>query len=392
MDFAYPPHIQELNNRVRSFIDDEVIPAEAHAHEHRDGLPPEILQELRQGARDAGIYMPQVSPKFGGLGLSLQEFTPLFETAGRSLLGPLALHCAAPDEGNMHLIHLAGDEDQIEQYLKPLASGTIRSAFAMTEPAPGAGADAKMIRTRAVRDGDDWVINGHKWFATGADGAEFLIIMALTNPDIDPRNGSTMFLTPSDAPGIEFIRRVPIMGVHVPGGHGELKFHNLRVPNSAILGKEGQGFALAQQRLGPARLTHCMRWLGIAQRTLEIATQHANERTGFGAPLIQNQAIQWMLADSATEIHASRLIIQQASWVLAQGDPARSETSMAKVYVAETVNKVLDRAIQICGAKGLSRDLPISHWFEEARAFRIYDGPSEVHRRVIARGVMKAYL
>ncbi len=392
MDFAYPSHVEEINQKVRYFIDNEVIPAEAHAHQHRDGLPPEMLQELRQSARDAGIYLPQLSPELGGLGLSLQEFTPIFETAGRSLLGPQALHCAAPDEGNMHLLHLAGTEDQVEQYLKPLAGGTIRSAFAMTEPAPGAGADARMIRTRAERDGDDWVINGHKWFATGADGAEFLIIMAQTNPDVDPRVGCTMFLTPMDVPGIEFIRRVPIMGVHVPGGHGELKFHNLRVPNSAILGEEGQGFALAQQRLGPARLTHCMRWLGIAQRTLEIATEHANERTGFGAPLIKNQSIQWMLADSATEIHASRLMIQQAGWVLAQGDAARTETSMAKVYVAETVNKVLDRAIQICGAKGLSRDLPISRWFEEARAFRIYDGPSEVHRRVIARGVMKAYL
>lgn len=392
MDFSYPAHIQDLNQRVRTFVDNEVIPLEAKAHEHLDGLQPEILQDLRQKAREAGIYAPQLVPELGGLGLSLPEIAPIFETAGRSLLGPLALHCAAPDEGNMHLLHIAANDEQSERYLKPLAGGTIRSAFAMTEPAPGAGADATMIKTRAVRDGDDWVINGHKWFTTGADGADFLIIMALTAEDGDARNGATMFLTPMNAEGIEMIRRVPIMGVHIPGGHCELKFHDLRVSDSAILGEAGRGFALAQKRLGPARLTHCMRWLGIAQRALEIATEYAHTRQGFGHALIEQQAIQWMLADSATEIHASRLIIQQACWVLAQGDAARNETSMAKVFVAETVNKVLDRAIQICGATGISRDLPLSHWFEEARAFRIYDGPSEVHRRVIARGVMKAYL
>jgi acyl-CoA dehydrogenase len=327
----------------------------------------------------------------GGLGLSLQEIVPVFETAGRSLIGPLALNCSAPDEGNMHLLHLFANAEQTERYLKPLAAGEIRSAFAMTEPAPGAGSDPTMLKTQAVRDGDHWIINGHKWFTSGADGAAFLIIMAVTNPDVPTHKGATIFLAPIETPGIDIVRRVPIMGANDLGGHPEVKFHDLRLPDSAILGEEGQGFALTQKRLGPARLTHCMRWTGIAQRALEIATQYACEREAFGSTLSGHQAIQWMLADSATELYAGRLMIQQAAWLLAQGSDARQESSMCKVFVAETVNRVLDRAIQICGAKGISRDLPLSTWFEAARAFRIYDGASEVHRMVIARQVVKQY-
>jgi acyl-CoA dehydrogenase len=391
MDFSIPAHVQEIQNRVQHFIETEVIPLEAEANTHPDGLPPDMLSVLRQKAKDQRVYLPQLAPAHGGLGLNLQEIIPIFETAGRSLLGPLALNCAAPDEGNMHLLELAGTPEQKARYLEPLAAGHIRSAFAMTEPHPGAGSDPAMLKTTAVRDGDGWVINGHKWFATGADGAEFLIIMALTDPSREPRHGATMFLAPMSTPGIHLVRRVPVMGVNVPGGHGELQFEDLRLPHNAILGAEGQGYALAQQRLGPARLTHCMRWLGIAQRALEIATYYASRRQAFGSSLTGHEAVQWMLADSATEIHASRLMIHQAAWLLRQGDQARSETSMAKVFVAETVHKVLDRTIQICGGLGISRDLPLSRWYEEARAFRIYDGPSEVHRMVIARGVVKAW-
>lgn len=389
MDFSVAPHVQEIVQRVRAFIDSEVIPLEARAHEHQDGLPPEVLKALRQKAKDYGLWTPQLPVQRGGLGLSLQEIVPVFETAGRSLLGALALNCAAPDEGNMHLLSLAATEEQKARYLKPLEAGEIRSAFAMTEPSPGAGADPNMLRTSALRDGDEWIINGHKWFTTGADGAAFLIIMALSNPERGPRNGATMFLAPIDSPGIHVIRRVPVMGAEAPGGHCEIKFENLRLPNDAILGQEGMGYALAQQRLGPARLTHCMRWTGIAQRAMEIAAQYASLREGFGGPLVSHQAVQWMLADSATEIHAGRLMIQHAAWLLEQGERAQQETSMTKIFVAETVNRVLDRAIQICGGMGISRDLPLSRWYEEARAFRIYDGPSEVHRMVVARQVLK---
>ncbi len=391
MDFSYPSHVQELVGKVRQFVDNEVIPLEKHDHEHKDGLPPEMLQDLRQRAKDAGLWTPQLSPKWGGLGLTLEEIVPVFETAGRSLLGPLALNINAPDEGNMHLLHLAGSDEQKEQYLRPLSEGKIRSGFAMTEPAPGVGADPNMLKTTATRDGDDWIINGHKWFTTGADGAAFLIIMALSNPEVGPRDGATMFLAPIDTPGINVVRRIPVMGAEAPGGHCEIKFDNLRVPSSAILGEAGKGYALAQMRLGPARLTHCMRWTGIAQRALEIATHYAAKREAFGQALAGHQAIQWMLADSATEIHAGRLMIQQAAWLLAQGERARSETSMAKIHVAETVNRVLDRAIQICGGMGISRDLPLSTWYEEARAFRIYDGPSEVHRMVVSRQIIRQF-
>ena len=391
MDFSLPAHVQDITRRVRQFVDHEVIPYEAHVDEHIDGITPEALADLRAKAKSEGIFAPQLPKELGGLGLTLEEIVPVFEAAGRSMLGPLALNCSAPDEGNMHLLHLFASPEQVERYLKPLAAGETRSGFAMTEPAPGAGSDPNMLQTQAVRDGDDWIINGHKWFTSGADGAAFLIIMAVTNPDVPTHKGATIFLAPIDAPGIEILRRVPIMGGNDPGGHCEIMFHDLRLPNSAILGEEGQGFALTQKRLGPARMTHCMRWTGIAQRALEIATQYATERHAFGSALSSHQSIQWMLADSVTELHAGRLMIQHTAWLLAQGSEARQESSMCKVFVAESVNKVLDRAIQICGAKGISRDLPLSRWYEAARAFRIYDGASEVHRMVIARQVVKQY-
>lgn len=391
MDFTISEHVQDIARRVRQFIDSEVVPLETYSLNHEDGITPELLMSLRAKARRAGLWAPQLPPELGGLGLNLMEIIPVFEAAGRSLLGPVALNCSAPDEGNMHLLHLYANAEQVERYLRPLAAGEIRSAFAMTEPAPGAGSDPTMLRTRAVRDGDDWVINGHKWFASGADGAAFLIIMAVTNPDVPAHKGATLFLSPADAPGIEIIRRVPIMGANDLGGHCEIRFNDLRLPHSAILGEEGQGFALTQKRLGPARMTHCMRWTGIAQRALEIATQYAAEREAFGSKLTGHQAVQWMLADSATELHAGRLMMNHTSWLLMQGSEARQESSMCKVFVAETVNRVLDRAIQICGAKGISRDLPLSTWFEAARAFRIYDGASEVHRMVIARQVIRQY-
>jgi acyl-CoA dehydrogenase len=391
MDFSIPDKIQDLTRRVRQFVDTEVIPLEAYLDQHEDGLTPELLNSVRAKAKLAGLWCPQLSQELGGLGLTLQEIVPVFEAAGRSLIGPLAFNCSAPDEGNMHLLHLFANPEQTERYLKPLAAGEIRSAFAMTEPAPGAGSDPTMLKTTATRDGDHWVINGHKWFASGADGAAFLIIMAVTNPDVPTHKGSTLFLAPMETPGIEIVRRVPIMGANDLGGHCEIKFHDLRLPDSSILGEEGHGFALTQKRLGPARLTHCMRWTGIAQRALEIATQYASEREAFGGPLTTHQSIQWMLADSATELHAGRLMIHHTAWMLAQGDDARQEAAMCKVFVAETVNRVIDRAVQICGAKGISRDLPLSTWFEAARAFRIYDGASEVHRMVIARQVIKQY-
>lgn len=391
MDFTIPDHVQDITRRVRQFVDDEVIPVEKALRRSGEALTVDQLQELRRKAKAAGLWAPTMPPDMGGMGLTLQEIVPVFETAGRSLLGPLSIHCAAPDEGNMHLLHLFASDEQRERYLKPLVAGETFSGFSMTEPHPGAGSDPNMLLTSAVRDGDDWIINGHKWWTSNGEVADFLIIMARTNPDVPTHHGATMFLAPVDTPGIEIVRDIPTIGLKDFGGHSEIKYHDVRVPNSAILGDEGQGFALAQHRLGPARLTHCMRWTGIAQRALEIATDYASQREAFGDHLSEHQAVQWMLADSALELHAGRLMIQHAAWLLENGDQARMETSMSKIHVAETVNRVLDRAIQICGGLGISRDLPLSTWYESARAFRIYDGASEVHRMVVARRIVKKY-
>ena len=391
MDFSIPRHVETTAQRVRQFVDRQVIPLEAELLRTGVDLDHERLQGLRRNAKAAGLWAPTMPKKWGGLGLGIQEIVPVFEAAGRSLLGPLAIHCAAPDEGNMHLLQHWADAEQTERYLLPLIRGETYSAFAMTEPQPGAGSDPRMIQTCARRDGGDWVINGHKWLITNGEIADFFIIMAVTDPDAHPYRGCTQFLARRDAPGITVLRDVPVMGLKDFGGHVELVFDDLRLPDSAILGGEGQGFALAQSRLGPARLTHCMRFTGLAQRALEIATQYASGREAFGAALTGHQSIQWMLADSEMELKMGRLLIQEAAWRLAQGEQARVETSIAKVQVSEIVGRVLDRCVQICGGSGISRDLPLSTWYEKARAFRIYDGASEVHRMVVARDVIKRY-
>jgi acyl-CoA dehydrogenase len=388
MDFDLTPDLQDLRGRVRSFVDRQVIPLESHENE-AEGLPLNLLTTLRQQARDAGLWAPQLPKEYGGLGLSTLGLCIVFEEAGRSLLGPLALNCAAPDEGNMHLLLKAATPEQRRQYLGPLADGSARSCFAMTEPAPGAGSDPTMLLTKAERRGDRWVINGRKWFTTGAQGAAFAVVAAVTDPSVPPRQGMTLFLVDAGTPGYEIVRSIPSLTSSGPGGHCEVSFVNCAVSNSQILGRHGEGFKLMQVRLGPARLTHCMRWLGAAGRAIAVATSYAKQRQAFAKHLSEQQAVQWMLADSAIEMHAGRLMVLHAAWRLDQGDEARQETSMCKVFVAETVGRVIDRAIQICGAAGISRDLPLERLYRDVRAFRIYDGPSEVHRMVIARQLLK---
>jgi len=374
----------ELRDRVAAFVRDEVIPAESQPFSDA------LVSSLREKARRAGIFGPQLPREYGGLGLGTVAMCVLFEQAGRSFLGPLALHCAAPDEGNMHLLAHHGTADQRERYLRPLIEGKIRSCFAMTEPAPGAGSDPTMMLTTANEVDGGFEISGRKWFATGADGAAFAVTMAVTDANADAHRRATMFLVPADAPGYRLVRNVPVMGGHAAGTeHGEVEFDRVRVPRSAIIGQRGDGFRLAQLRLGPARLTHCMRWMGIAQRALEIAVKRANEREAFGKKLAGHEAMQWMIADSEIELHASRLMVMDAARQHEAGSEIRHESSICKVFVAEAVNKIIDRAIQICGALGVSGDLPLEHFYREARAFRIYDGPSEVHRMVIARNVLK---
>ncbi len=391
MDFTIPRQIELLAHRARQFVDAEVIPLETELLRTGAELSAAQLQDLRDKAKAAGLWAPTMPKDWGGLGLNIEQIAPIFEAAGRSLLGPLAIHCAAPDEGNMHLLHSWANQAQIERYLLPLAQGRTFSAFSMTEPPPGAGSDPRMIQTRAVREDGDWRINGHKWLTTNGEIADFFIIMAVTDPTVHPYQGCTLFLAPHNSPGLKILRDVPVMGPKDFGGHVEVVYEDLRLPDSAILGGAGQGFMLAQSRLGPARLTHCMRWTGIAQRALEIATDYASRREAFGGRLTSHQSVQWMLADSEMELKMGRLLIQEAAWRLAQGQQARVETSIAKVQVAEIVGRVLDRCVQICGGRGISRDLPLSTWYEKARAFRIYDGASEVHRMVVARDVIKRY-
>jgi acyl-CoA dehydrogenase len=384
MNFELDPHLAGLRDRVAAFVRDEVIPAESQQYS------PELVASLRRKAREAGLFGPQLPEQYGGLGLGTVGMCVVFEQAGRSFLGPVALHCSAPDEGNMHLLAHHANNEQREQYLRPLIDGTIRSCFAMTEPAPGAGSDPTMMRTRATRVDDGWEITGRKWFATGADGASFAVVMAVTDPDAaDRHHRATMFLVPTDTPGYRFVRNVPVMGGHFMDGHGEVDFDHVRVPDSAVIGRPGDGFRLAMARLGPARLTHCMRWLGIAQRAIDIAISYAKERIAFGKTLAEHQSIQWMLADSEIELHASRLMVLHAGWAHEQGSEIRHESSICKTFVAEAVNRIIDRAVQICGALGVSGDTPLEEFYREARAFRIYDGPSEVHRMVIARNVLR---
>ena len=387
MNFALDPELVELRDHVAAFVRDQVIPAES---EH---LSEEVVAELRAKARALGIYGPQLPPEYGGLGLGTVAMCVLFEQAGRSFLGALALHCSAPDEGNMHLLAHYASEVQKERWLRPLVEGKIRSCFAMTEPAPGAGSDPTMMQTRATRmpaeKGGGWEISGDKWFATGAEGAAFAITMAVTDAEAPPHKRATMFVVPADTPGYRVVRMVPTMGGHGIGGHCEVEYRNVHVTDDAVLGAPGDGFRLAQIRLGPARLTHCMRWLGAAQRCQEIAIARAKERDAFGKKLAEHQSIQFMLADSEIDLHASRLMVMEAAWKHEQGSEIRQESSICKVFVAEAINRVIDRAIQICGALGYSQDLPLEHFFREARAFRIYDGPSEVHRMVIARNVLR---
>jgi len=386
--FEVSPAIDELRGRIADFVQRALLPREGLLRQ-AGGVPWPAVQELRAEARAAGVYAPHLPVHLGGLGLDWRGVAVAFEEVGTSLLGPLAVNGAAPDEGNMHLLERAATPEQQARYLAPLAAGEVRSCFAMTEPAPGAGSDPTMLSTRARRDGDGWVIDGLKWYITGADGAAFAIVMARTSDDPDPRRGATMFLVDAGAPGFTIERHIDSLDQTFLGGHCEVRFAGCRVGPEAVLGAVDEGFMHAQVRLAPARLTHCMRWLGIARRANEIAARRAVERHGAGKTLGEHQMVQQMLADSAIDLHAARLMIWHAAWVLDSGGPGREETSMAKVFVAEAVQRVVDRALQVCGSLGVSEDYPLAMFYREVRPFRIYDGPSEVHRAAIARRLLR---
>ena len=382
IDFELGDALAALQQRVRSFVNTEVIPREPEVTRDPAALE-RVRRELQARARAAGLFLPTGSKELGGLGLSWREVAVVLEEAGRSLLGPQALNASAPDEGNLHMLAHVANEAQRRRYLEPLARGEVRSSFAMTEPMPGAGSDPKALRARAERRGSGWVIDGEKWFITGFEGAAFVIVLAKA-PE-----GPTMFLVEVGTKGLEQLRMIPTLDHQTPGGHCQILFSRCEVPGEAVLGEPGKGFEYAQLRLVPARLTHCMRWLGVAVRSMEIASRYAVARTSFGHTLSEHQSVQNFVADSQIEIHAARLMIWHAAWLLDRGEQARDESSMAKVFVAETVNKVIDRAVQICGALGISDDTQLSTFYKEARPFRIYDGPSAVHRGAIARRALR---
>ena len=384
IDFELGADLQALQARIRTFIADDIIPLESDPRRTPHGPTEELRRELTTRARAAGLLSPHVSHEYGGLALSHVGRAIAFEEAGYSPLGPLALNVFAPDEGNMHLLEAVATPAQKERWLRPLASAAIRSCFCMTEPPPGAGSDPSMLTTTARRDGDHFVINGGKWFITGADGAAFTIIMANAEGE-----GATMFLADMNTSGIVVERSMGSLDSCFPGGHGVVRFEDVRVAAADILGEVGKGFQYAQVRLSPARLTHCMRWLGAARRAHDIATDYARRRHAFGKAIGEHEGVGFMLADNEMDLHVARLATLHCAWVLDQGKLARHESSRAKVIVSEATWRVVDRCVQVLGGQGVTDETIVARIFADLRAFRIYDGPSEVHRWSIAKRILK---
>ena len=380
MDLSLSPKLLELQEKTRSFIKDQIIPFENDPRQSEHGPSDELRKELIELARKAGLLTPHASVEMGGLGLTHTEKAIVFEESGYSSLGPIAMNIHAPDEGNIHLLEEIATPEQKERWLRPLVTGKARSCFAMTEPSPGAGSDPSMLSTTATKDGDDYIINGTKWFITGADGADFVIIMARLDD-----GSATMFLSDMNAPGIELLRNMDALDSCFTGGHGVLQFTNLRIPANQILGELGKGFKNAQVRLAPARLTHCMRWVGQARRAQDIAIAYAKRRQAFGKTLGEHEGVGFMIADNDMDLHTSRLHIWDTALLLDRGERGNFESSRAKVICSEAEWRVVDRCVQILGGQGVTGETQLMKIFKDMRGFRIYDGPSEVHRWSMAR-------
>ncbi|EKZ95851.1 acyl-CoA dehydrogenase, short-chain specific [Cupriavidus sp. HMR-1] len=384
---AMGTNIAELRGKVRQFVEQHAIPSEDPALAHDVQRLDVVVRRLQGLAREAGIYAPHLPPGHGGLGLDWQARAEILEEAGRSFLGAPALNCAPPDQPNMINLMRHGNAAQQAQYLQPLVQGQIRSCFAMTEPAPGAGSDPSMLRTTATRQDGKWVINGHKWFISGAVDAAFAIVLART--DEAAGTGATMFIVDTDNPGYRLVRNIAGMDGYQVGGHGEIVFEQCVVDDDAVLGQVGQGFAYAQARLEPARLSHCMRFIGRASRAMEIAQQYAAQRESFGQRLADLQQVQAMVADSHIDLHACRLMVRDCARKMDAGESVKHDSAMTKIFVSEAVWRVADRAVQIMGALGISDDTPVSMIQRELRPFRIYDGASELHRATLARRIFQ---
>ncbi|MBP7964781.1 MAG: acyl-CoA dehydrogenase family protein [Caldilineaceae bacterium] len=381
--------------RIRHFLSEEILPLEPTLLQEGFGVLEPILAQKRLMAKELGLWTPHLPEEFGGMGLSLSEFAHISEELGTSPLGHYVCNVNAPDIGNMELLHLFGSPAQHEEWLRPLAEGKIRSCFAMTEP-EHAGSNPVLMSTTAVKDGDDYVINGHKWFTTAADGAAFAVTMAITDPDASRYKRASQIIVPTDAPGYVHVRRIRIMGEEGEGflSHSEVRFENCRVPQTNRLGDEGSGFALAQERLGPGRIHHTMRWLGIARRALDMTCAYAARRElAPGKPLATRQAVQHMIAESRAEIDAARLLVLNTAHKIDEEGAyaARVDISLIKFHVANVLQRVLDRAIQVHGGLGVTDDTVLSFWFRHERAARIYDGADEVHKSVVARRILRDY-
>lgn len=383
--FRISERASALRKAVRQFVEQDVIPRESSALLHDEAALDRVLAELREIAQGRGIYLPQLPVEHGGLGLTWLDLAVVLEEAGRSYLAPTAMNCAPPDQPNMISLLRTGTPDQQQRYLVPLAAGRMRSCFAMTEPHPGAGSDPSMLQTTAVRHGSGWVLNGHKWFSTGAVGASFAIVLANTD------EGTTQFIVDADNPGYNLVRNIASVDPYAIGGHGEIRLTDCAVGNEAVLGDIGKGFEYAQWRLEPARLSHCMRFIGRASRALEIAQAYVLERSSFGQRLADLQQIQAMVADSHIDLHASRLMTWQCAARLDAGQSVKDESAMTKVFVSEAVNRVADRAGQMMGALGMSEDTVVSLIARELRPFRVYDGASELHRASLGRRLLRAH-
>src|SRR4030088_512584 len=393
-DFSTEPEFQEKLDWMQKFVREEVWPLEV-IDTDAAGFA-RLIKPLQEEVKARGLWATHLPPEHGGQGYGQVKLGLMHEIEGSSIFAPTVFGNQAPDSGNSEILALYGTEAQKKRWLRPLLDGEYRSAFSMTEPAPGAGSDPTMPKTPARREGDEWVINGHKWFTSNGMIADFLIVMAVTDPHAPPYERASMFLVPTDTPGVKRLRNIPTMaGEHERFGYGhwEILYEDVQIPEENIIGKVGQGFQIAQVRLGPGRIHHCMRWLGQARGAFDMLCERALQREAFGGPLAQKQTVQNWIADSAAEMHAARLMTLHAAWMIdEQGAPAaRKEIALIKFYGARVLHDVIDRAIQLHGSLGYSSDLPLEEMYRHARAARLYDGPDEVHRQSVARYILKDY-
>ena len=386
MDFTLLPATEDIRKRIRAFVEHHLLALEAdpESFDEHQNINQDLLGKIREKAKSEGLWALAMPTERGGQGLDTVSMAVCYEEMNRSIFGPVVFNAAAPDDGNMIVLNKVGTEAQKDKWLQPIIDGTVRSSIVMTEPHPGAGSDpAGMMKTTATKKDDSWIIQGHKWFITGAGAAQHFLLVARTSDD--PRKGLTAFMFDRDQPGWGIVRRIPIMGPEEHGGHCELMFTDLEIPDENRLLEVGDGLKVVQIRLGTARLTHCMRWLGMAKRALEIAGEYVSEREAFGHKLIERESVQMKLGQATMAIHTGRLLVMNAAWKLDQGDFARKEVSMAKVAVADTLHLAADTAIQLCGAKGYSKDTLLEWMYRYARQARLVDGASEVHEMVLAR-------